>query len=86
MSTVPAVSVIMPVYNGEKYIQKAIESVLIQKVDFELIIIDDCSPLLHQHLGAPEGTVRLSFTIMTPREDIEAALAAVEETGRAAAP
>lgn len=44
-----------------------------------------CSPLIHQHLGAPEGTVRLSFTIMTPREDIEAALAAVEETGRAAA-
>ena len=43
MSTVPVVSVIMPVYNGEKYIQKAIESVLIQKVDFELIIIDDCS-------------------------------------------
>ena len=45
-----------------------------------------CSPLIHQYLGAPEGTVRLSFTIMTPREDIEAALAAVEEISRAAAP
>lgn len=43
MSMIPAVSVIMPVYNGEKFIKKAIESVLIQQVDFELIIIDDCS-------------------------------------------
>lgn len=37
------VSVIMPVYNGEKYIGQAIESVLKQKVSLELIIIDDCS-------------------------------------------
>lgn len=43
MSMIPAVSVIMPVYNGEKFIKRAIESVLIQQVDFELIIIDDCS-------------------------------------------
>ena len=42
MSMIPAVSVIMPVYNGEKFIKRAIESVLIQQVDFELIIIDDC--------------------------------------------
>lgn len=37
------VSVIMPVYNGEKYISQAIESVLRQKTSLELIIIDDCS-------------------------------------------
>lgn len=34
----------MPVYNTEKYIGKAIESILNQKFEnFELIIIDDCS-------------------------------------------
>lgn len=39
----PLVSVVMPVYNGEKYIQKAVESVLNQDVSLELIIIDDGS-------------------------------------------
>ncbi len=38
------ISVIMPVYNTEKYVWKAIESVLNQSFkDFEFIIIDDCS-------------------------------------------
>lgn len=40
----PLVSVIMPAYNAEKYIQQAIASVLNQSLtDFELIIIDDGS-------------------------------------------
>ena len=40
----PKISVIIPVYNGEKTIQETIESVLGQTfVDFELIIIDDGS-------------------------------------------
>ena len=39
----PLVSVIMPVYNGEKYIGKAIESVLAQNVPIELLVIDDFS-------------------------------------------
>ena len=39
----PLVSVIMPAYNGEKYIGKAIESVLAQRVPLELLVIDDCS-------------------------------------------
>lgn len=39
----PMVSVIMPVYNAEKYIRNAIESVINQTFqDFEFIIIDDC--------------------------------------------
>ena len=40
----PTISVIMPVYNGDKYLSEAIESVLNQTFnDFELIIIDDFS-------------------------------------------
>lgn len=37
------VSVVMPVYNGERFIGEAIQSVLVQKVPLELIIIDDNS-------------------------------------------
>lgn len=39
----PLVSVIMPVYNGEKYIHTALESILSQTYqNLELILIDDC--------------------------------------------
>ncbi|MHB8261608.1 MAG: glycosyltransferase family 2 protein [Bacteroidia bacterium] len=41
---IPAVSVIMPVYNAEPYLKEAIESILNQTfTDFELLIIDDAS-------------------------------------------
>ena len=40
----PLISIVMPVYNGENFIQAAIESVLAQTVtDFELIVVDDGS-------------------------------------------
>lgn len=40
----PLVSVVMPVYNAEKYLSQAIESILNQTYkNFEFIIIDDCS-------------------------------------------
>ena len=38
------ISVIIPVYNGEQYIEKTIESVMEQTyTNWELIIVDDCS-------------------------------------------
>ncbi|MBS5843741.1 MAG: glycosyltransferase family 2 protein [Clostridiales bacterium] len=41
----PFITLIMPVYNAEKYLRKAIDSVLAQTFqDFELLLIDDCSP------------------------------------------
>ena len=40
----PAISVIMPVYNVEKYVEQSLRSVLDQQFkDFELIVVDDCS-------------------------------------------
>lgn len=46
MSTpAPLVSVITPVYNAERYLSQAIESVLAQSHrHFEYLLIDDCSP------------------------------------------
>jgi len=42
--TVPAVSVVMAVYNGERFLRAAVESVLVQTLtDFELIVVDDGS-------------------------------------------
>ncbi len=38
------ISVVMPVYNAERFLRDAIDSVLCQSFeDFELIVIDDCS-------------------------------------------
>jgi glycosyltransferase involved in cell wall biosynthesis len=42
--SLPRVSVVMPVYNGKKYLREAVDSILAQTFnDFELIIIDDGS-------------------------------------------
>lgn len=37
------VTVIIPTYNGEETIQRAIKSVISQGVDVEILICDDCS-------------------------------------------
>ncbi len=43
-SDYPKISVCLPVFNGDKYLEQAIESVLAQTFEnFELLIADDCS-------------------------------------------
>lgn len=40
----PMISIVLPVYNGEKYLAQSIESCIDQSFeDWELLIIDDCS-------------------------------------------
>lgn len=55
----PEVSVIIPAYNTEKYLAKAIESVLQQTLDnLEIIIVDDAST---------DGTVAVAQSFTDPR-------------------
>ena len=60
----PAVSVLMPVYNAERYVARAIESILGQTFgDFEFVIIDDGSkdrsPPILEGYAARDARIRL---------------------------
>jgi len=64
MAGVPAVSVHMPVYNAERYVASAVESILRQSLaDFEFIVIDDgsidCSGDILEEYAARDGRIRL---------------------------
>jgi glycosyltransferase involved in cell wall biosynthesis len=59
MPSSPRVSVVMTVWNGEKHIAEAIDSILKQTyLDFELIVVDD---------GSTDGTCRVVETFQDPR-------------------
>jgi glycosyltransferase involved in cell wall biosynthesis len=43
--TAPKVSIIVPVYNVEKYLRRCVDSILAQTfTEFECVLVDDCSP------------------------------------------
>ena len=49
----PAISLVLPVYNGERFLADALESILAQSfTDFELIAVDDCSTDSTPHIRA----------------------------------
>ena len=37
------ISVVIPVYNGENTVARAVESALKQDVEMEILVIEDCS-------------------------------------------
>lgn len=40
----PKISIVLPVYNGERYLKYSVDSILSQTfADYELIVVDDCS-------------------------------------------
>ena len=56
--TSPKISIIVPVYNVEKFLNKCIESILSQTYsNFELILVDDgskdsCGTICDYHVGS----------------------------------
>ena len=44
MTNTPAISIVIPLYNAEKYLVECLDSILAQTFqDFEVIVVDDCS-------------------------------------------
>ncbi len=42
--TIPAISIVIPMYNAEKFIGECLDSILNQTFqDFEVIVVDNCS-------------------------------------------
>ena len=62
------VSIILPIYNGEKYLQQAIDSILAQTyTDWELILVNDCSTdatadIVHRYAEADDRIYEIHNT------------------------
>ncbi len=60
----PLISIVLPVYNGEKYLRESIDSILAQTMrDWELIVVDDCSkdatPAILAEYAARDRRIRI---------------------------
>ena len=85
MSTSPAISVVLPVYNAKDYVREAVESILAQSfTDFECIIINDGSTdgggAILRELAARDTRIVL---VERPNDGLVSALNAGIESARA---
>ena len=68
MKEIPAISVIIPLYNVEKYIGECLDSLLAQTFqNFEVIVVDDCSTdnspaIVKSYIPKFNGRLRLAST------------------------
>ena len=52
MTNAPAISVVIPLYNAEKYLAECLDSILVQTMqDFEVVIVNDCTPDLSRQIA-----------------------------------
>src|SRR5918993_3698472 len=80
----PLVSIVLPTYNGAKYLSEAIESCIHQSYkNWELIVVDDCS--IDTTPQIITGYVARDARIRSIRHDINKKLPAALNTGHAAA-
>lgn len=71
----PPVTVLMPVYNGEKHIAAAIESVIGQTfTDFKLLVVDDCSTDSSMEIVRSFGDARIEILKNDKNMGLSAAL------------
>lgn len=78
----PTVSVIIPVFNGEKYLADAINSVLAQTFpSLDVIVIDDGQPMIR--LKSPSVSTRRSDIFRNPTPELPPRLIS-ESVARAA--
>lgn len=62
--TAPKVSVVLPTYNGQRYLREALDGMLAQTLkDWELILVDDCStdqtPEIARTYAASDSRIRV---------------------------
>lgn len=63
MSPSPAVSIVLPVHNGQDYLEQSIDSILSQKfTDFEVLVLDDESADETPNIVAKYGDERIRYS------------------------
>lgn len=86
--TAPKISIVMPIWNGEKYLREAVDSIIAQTFgDFELLALDDGSTdstpeILASYRDPRVRVVRLDHVGLIPVEKIGVAQARAEWIAR----